>query len=256
MFEESLELDGSLVRLAATAAGARPTLLLLHGAGMDRRVWAGPMRLLAARGIAVCAPDFPGHGESQGRALPSISGLAGWTLRLADALGLQPLTMAGHSMGALVALEAAAELGVRAAGLGPIGAAPKLPVNEALLAAAREDLPQAAAMISGWGYGPAAQADGRAEAGRRLLASSRPGVLAADLQACAGYAGAGSAAGRLRCPVLVVAGAKDRMTPAKRGRPLAEAIAGARFVELPEIGHMLPEEAPEALAEALCGLAQ
>jgi pimeloyl-ACP methyl ester carboxylesterase len=223
---------------------------------MDRRAWAGAMELLAAHRIAASAPDFPGHGQSQGNPLPTISELAGWTLRLADALGLQRFALAGHSMGALVALDAAAELGERAAGLALIGAAPQMPVNDALLAAARDDLAQAATMIAGWGYGPAAQADGRAEGGRRLIAGSRPGVLAADLRACADYSGAAEAAARIGCPALVIAGAKDRMTPAKRGRGLAEAIGTARFVELPEIGHMLPEEAPEVVAEALCSLAQ
>jgi pimeloyl-ACP methyl ester carboxylesterase len=256
IFEQILEVDGAPVRLAGTAVEGAPSLLFLHGAGMDRRVWRGLMELLAGRGVAAWAPDFPAHGGSGGSPLTTISDLAAWVIRLADALRLQRFLLGGHSMGALVALEAAAALGERAAGLALMGASPHMPVNEALLAAAREDLPQAAAMISGWGYGPAAQADGRAEAGRGLIQSSRPGVLAADLRACADYAGAPIAAKRVGCAAVVIAGAKDRMTPAKRGRGLAEAIAGASYLELPEVSHMLPEEAPEALAEALRALAQ
>jgi len=55
---------------------------------------------------------------------------------------------------------------------------------------------------------------------------------------------------------MVVAGGKDRMTPAKRGRALAEAILGAEFVELPETGHMMMAEAPDAITGVLIRLAE
>ena len=109
----------------------------------------------------------------------------------------------------------------------------------------------AAALIAKWGYGPSAQVDGRAEAGRQRLASSPPGVLAADLSACAAYEGAAAAVSRIACPVVVVAGTQDRMTPAKRARELAEALPGAEYVEVPEAGHMLMAEAPDAVSEVL-----
>jgi pimeloyl-ACP methyl ester carboxylesterase len=159
-------------------------------------------------------------------------------------------------MGALVAMEAATSLGARAASIALIGAAAEMPVHPALLEAAREDRARAAKMIAGWAFGPAAQADGQAEAGRRLIAASPPGVLAADLQACADYRNGPDAAGQLGCPVLVIAGEKDKMTPARRGRALAEAIRGARHEELPGIGHMLPVEAPERVSELLLSIAQ
>ena len=258
-FERKLSLDGTSVSLAGTQAGPvsdRPAILLLHGAGMDHRAWSASLAALAAAGAPALAPAFPGHGSSAGKPLATIYDLADWTVRLIDALGLRRPALAGHSMGALVALEAAARLGRRAAGLALIGAAAEMPVNPALLAAAREDRERAAARIAGWGYGPAAQADGRAEAGRRVLAASAPGALAADLQACAEYAGAAAAGAQVRCPVLVISGEKDKMTPAKRGRALADAIPGAVFVEIPGAGHMLPEEAADTVPAALLKLVQ
>ena len=243
------------VASAAGAGAGDPAFLLLHGAGMDHRAWESELGALGARGVRAFAPDFPGHGRSDGSALTEIPALVSWTLRLAEALGLRRLALAGHSMGALVALEAAARLGMRVTGLALIGAAPEMPVNAALMTAARENLPQAAALIASWGYGPAAQADGRAEAGRQRLAGSPPGVLAADLAACAAYRHGVATARRIACPVLVVAGARDRMTPAERGRALAEAIAGAEFMELPEVGHMVTGEAPDAVTDALVRIA-
>jgi pimeloyl-ACP methyl ester carboxylesterase len=256
--DRRLTLDGAAVHLASAGSASpdAPVLVLLHGAGMDHSIWRAQLASLGASGVRALAPDFPGHGGSAGDPRERISDLAAWVLRLADALGLERLALAGHSMGALVALEAGALLGPRASGLALIGAALEMPVNPALLTAAETDLAGAARMIAGWGFGPAAQADGRAEAGRLHLAGSRTGVLAADLRACARYAGAAAAAARLRCRTMVIAGERDRMTPARNGRALAEAVSAARFVELPGVGHMLPVEASERVAELLRDLLQ
>ena len=254
--ERSIRLGGKSVRLGLgrDEAGSSPALLLLHGAGMDHRVWEAQLAALGAEGVLSCAPDLPGHGGSDGPALTGIAEMAGWVLRLADALNLDGVALAGHSMGALVALEAAGRLQSRLRGLALIGAAAEMPVNPALLACARTDLPQAAAMIASWGYGPTAQADGRAEAGRRIIEATPPGVLASDLAACAAYSQARAAAARVKAPTLVISGGKDRMTPSRRGRMLAETIAGAQFLELPEIGHMPMAEAPGELSAALIRL--
>ncbi|HXV23349.1 MAG TPA: alpha/beta hydrolase [Alphaproteobacteria bacterium] len=248
-----LRIDGAAVHLVSVskASPGSKTLLLLHGAGMDQRVWAPLLAEFAAHNVPALAVDLPGHGRSEGAALTRVSAIADWVLRLTDTLGEERLALAGHSMGAIIALEAAALLGKQVSALGLIAAAFEMPVNAALSAAAEKDLERAAAMISSWAFGPAAQARGEAEAGRRMIAQSPPGVLAADLRACASYKGAAKAAEQIRCPTVVVAGAKDRMTPAGRGRALAEAIAGAQFVELPEIGHMPIIEAPALVADAL-----
>ena len=256
LFTLSVRLEGKAVRVLrsrARAEGGR-AVLLLHGAGLAGRSWELQLLAFARAEIDALAPDLPGHGGSEGPPRTRISEMAAWTVALTDALGLRSVVLAGHSMGALVALETAALLGRRLAGLALIGASAEMPVNPALLAAAHEDLPKAASMIAGWSYGPEAQADGRAEAGRRAIACSGAGVLAADLDACAAYGDAARAAAGIACPALVVAGARDRMTPSGRGRALAEAI-GAEFIELPEIGHMPMAEAPAELSKTLLRLA-
>lgn len=50
---------------------------------------------------------------------------------------------------------------------------------------------------------------------------------------------------------IVVVGSRDRLTPPRHGRDLAEAIRGARFEVLPDAGHQLPLERDEAVNEAL-----
>jgi pimeloyl-ACP methyl ester carboxylesterase len=55
-------------------------------------------------------------------------------------------------------------------------------------------------------------------------------------------------------PVRVLVGTHDRLTPVARARVLAERIPGARLDVLPGLGHMLPLEAPDQLAEAITAL--
>jgi len=52
-------------------------------------------------------------------------------------------------------------------------------------------------------------------------------------------------------PTLVLHGGEDRLVPIAHGRELARAIPGARFVELPDAGHMLLTDAEDAVVAAI-----
>jgi pimeloyl-ACP methyl ester carboxylesterase len=87
--------------------------------------------------------------------------------------------------------------------------------------------------------------------GIRLLERGRDAVVGVDLRASNDYQGAMAAAARLRCPVLFVLGDRDRMTPVKAARPLAEAIENARVEIIPHSGHMMMVEQPDLTLDAL-----
>ena len=113
-------------------------------------------------------------------------------------------------------------------------------------------------MICDWGFGPAGHFGGHRSPGSwmlghalALLGRSAGQHLHTDLAACNAYAGGLDDAARVACPALVVAGALDRMTPARQGAKLAGAIAGARLVSLPRCGHMMMIEQPDATRDAL-----
>src|SRR3954469_21624598 len=86
----------------------RPTTVFLHGAGMDHTVWALQTRWFAHHGRNVLALDLPGHGRSDGPSLATIGEMADLVLAALDATHAGRAALVGHSMGALVALEAAA----------------------------------------------------------------------------------------------------------------------------------------------------
>jgi pimeloyl-ACP methyl ester carboxylesterase len=77
--------------------------------------------------------------------------------------------------------------------------------------------------------------------------------LHADLGACNAYDGGAEAAAEIHQPCLVILAGSDKMTPPKKGRALAQAIAGSQLVEIAGAGHMLPSESPDEVNSALAG---
>jgi pimeloyl-ACP methyl ester carboxylesterase len=236
----------------------RPTILFVHGAGMDHSVWPLQARHFAYRGWNALAPDLPGHGRSGGALQDSIERMADWLWELIKSLAVDPVTLIGHSMGALISLEAAARHRRKIACIALLGAAPKMPVHPTLLAGAAEPGSRAAELICDWGFGPAGHFGGHKAPGSwmmghamRLLTRAAGPALHTDLAACNAYQGGLAAAAKLRCPTLVLAGEFDRMTPTRHAAELAEAVKGSKFVALPACGHMMMVEQPDATLDAL-----
>jgi pimeloyl-ACP methyl ester carboxylesterase len=234
----------------------RPVAVFLHGAGMDHSVWTLPARYVAHHGGTSLALDLPGHGKSEGPPLGSIAEMAAWVWRALDAQKIARVFFVGHSMGALISLEAARAHPDRIAGLMLVGFAPRMPVHPDLLAAAQRNDPKAAELIASWGFGPAGQMGGNQTPGLamlplglRLIQRAPAGSLHADLAACDAYRDAESLT--LACPVLLLQGTGDRMTPAKGAKAFVEKLAKTNIRMLDGIGHMVMAEAPDDVTVAL-----
>ena len=258
-----LRVDG---RCVFAATGGQPfdpdraPVVLLHGAGMDHTVWQLQTRWLAHHGRAVLAVDLPGHGASEGPPLQTIDDLARWTVALLDAAGAKTAALAGHSMGAMIALATAALAPDRVRALALLGVTPEMPVHPDMLAAARAGESLASELMCAWGFGARAQLGGHrapglwmVTGGLRLIGRADPAALAADLAACSAWKGALDAAGAVRAPAMLILGSDDKMTPASRAKPLAAKIAGARVTTIAGAGHMMMIERPD---ETLTALAQ
>lgn len=235
---------------------ARPVLVLIHGAGMDHCAWAHQSRALAQGGFAVLAPDLPGHGRSGGAPLTTVAALADWVAALLDAVGVARAQIVGHSLGGLVALEFAARHGDRCDRLVVLGGAAALPVHADLLNAARDNVGAAIDMIVGWGFArPLAPSPvpglSLTALARALLGRAAPGVLHADLAACATYGDGERAAASIGVPTVLIHGGADRMAGLKTAQALAAQVAGARLEVIGNAGHMVQMEAPGAVLAAL-----
>jgi pimeloyl-ACP methyl ester carboxylesterase len=239
---------------------ALPTVVFVHGAGSDHSVWVLQSRYFAHHGWNVLAVDLPGHGRSGGDALPSAEAIADWIPAVLDATKIDQAALVGHSLGSLAALECAARHPGRVTKVALIGPAAPMPVSEDLQDAARRNDHVAFDLITGWSYSSGKQLGGNRMPGvwltgnaLRLLERTKPGVLHADLLACQAHSTGVDSAAKVQCPSLVILGARDIMAPPKNAQALIAALPGARVLTLPDCGHALMAEQPDAILDALRG---
>lgn len=257
----NLAVDGKPV-FAYTAAhaldAARPSVVFLHGAGLDHSWFALQSRYFGYHGRNVLAVDFPGHGRTAGPPLPAIEALAEWVMRVLDAAGIARASLVGHSMGSLAALECAARHPLRVERIALLGTAFPMRVGDAFLEAARTNDHAAYDMETIWGHAQEVPLGGNPYPGMWMYGDTlarlerlAPGVLYAGLKACNDYAAGLETAAKVKCPALFILGQRDLMTPPRAASALAQAIAGSRTVTLASSGHSLMAEAPDAVLDVL-----
>lgn len=102
---DALTVEVNGVRLAYETAGRpdAPPVVLLHALGEDRTSWRAVSGALVADGWRTHAVDLRGHGQSGRPGGYSFGEMSADVLAFADALGLEPMTVVGHSLGAVVA---------------------------------------------------------------------------------------------------------------------------------------------------------
>jgi pimeloyl-ACP methyl ester carboxylesterase len=236
----------------------KPTVVFIHGAANDHSVWSLQSRYYAYHGWNALAVDLPGHGKSAGLPCPSIGAAADWVMRLLDAAGAAKAALVGHSMGSLIALETAARHPARVTRLALIGAGVPMPVSEPLLNASKANDHVAYEMINVFAHSNTAQLGGNRVPGMwmmgsamRLMERSGDGVLHADFSACNNYAAGLEAAQKLKCPVLMILGKRDLMTPMKVARDVISKLADVKVVALDGAGHSLMAEKPDEVLDSL-----
>lgn len=245
--------DVSLLFVADQGRGSEP-LVLLHGFGAWHGVWS---RLASGLASRVLAYDLPGHGRSvdfPGAGPAKVA--AGAILADLSRRGIERVHLCGHSMGgAIAALMALAAPGrvLSLTLLAPGGFGEE--INGPLLeryAAARTEHELVAALAGMAGpRGLVDKADLAGLAAMRALpgqADKLTGIAEAisrgNRQGVIGRA----ALERLAMPVAVVWGTEDPVLPCRQTNDLP-----SRFVvyRIDGAGHMLIEEAPERVLQAI-----
>ena len=236
----------------------RDSIVFVHGAGMDHTVWTMFARHFARHGRNVIAVDLPAHGRSAGDPKSTIEDMADWIVALLDTLGIEKAALAGHSMGSLVALDCASRHPQRIRTVALVGSIAPMPVSDAILDASAANNHSAFDMLTEYGYSKRHLYGGNSNPGMwmvgstlRLFERSRPGVLHNDMNACNSYTAGLERGSQIKCPVLMVLGKQDRLTPVRGTAALQEALPNPHVVALEGSGHTLMSEAPNALLDAL-----
>ncbi|WMW82452.1 alpha/beta hydrolase [Undibacterium cyanobacteriorum] len=239
-----------------------PTVLLVHGAQNDHSVWAMQSRYLAHHGFSVLALDLPGHGRSQGPALHSVEVMAKWLLEVIELSGVQQAFVAGHSMGSLIALEAASLAPERIQKLALLGTAFPMKVSDALLFASQNHEQSAIDMVNIFSHSSNAHKPSCPGPGfsvmnssmrlmQRISAINPEQVFFNDFTACNEYKNGENAAQKVTCPTLFLLAKQDMMTPVKASASLSNAITNKQIRIIENCGHSMMTEQADAVLDAL-----
>jgi pimeloyl-ACP methyl ester carboxylesterase len=244
------------VRCRVFEAGSGAPLVFFHGAGGLLR--DNPFLDELARRHHVLAPEWPGYGESTGEELLEDMldfALHGWDV--VEALGLSRPHLVGHSMGGMIAAEMAClaphDLGrlvlASAAGLWldahpipDIFAALPFEIPGLLFA----DPAKGAALLTG-----GLDLNDMDALKDFYIGNARRLAMAGKILFPIPNRRLSKRLYRLSAPTLVLWGAEDRLMPPVYAKRWAELLPHATVEMIPEGGHMLPYERPEAFAAAV-----
>ena len=240
--------------LAYFAQGDGPPLVLIHGVGLRAEAWCAVVPKLADRYRVICL-DMPGHGAS---------GLDGSTtlfdfrdriiIFLASLEG--PLCLAGHSMGALLSIEAASRLPDKVRAVAGLNTVYKRSPD------ARRAIVDRAAQLT------SAQAPDPAPTLARWFGDEPEGADASCASACREWLTTGNAEGyaaayrvfaqtdgpddtslhALECPALYLTGAQDPNSTPAMSRALAATSPLGQSSVLDDAAHMMPMTHPHQIA--------
>jgi pimeloyl-ACP methyl ester carboxylesterase len=252
--------------------GAGPVVLLLNGWTASGLAWPGEWLARLERRHRVVRVDNRGTGWSRMAPAPfTIADMADDAAEVLRGIGAGPAIVLGLSMGGMIAQELAVRHPQLVEQLVLVGTRPPAPshippaapvldreLGHLLGSAPSPGTPLEVFVRSLWEpqCGPGF-ADTHAALFDELVAQivTRPTPRSAvihQLRAIAAWSGSGRLA-RIKAPTVVVHGALDRLMPVGNGILLARHIPGAHYVELADVGHLVPIEAPDALAEVIEG---
>lgn len=243
-------------RAAGTAPPDAPPLVLLHGVGMQSAAWAPQMQAFAAT-HRVIALDLPGHGLSAALAPGAELGdFVDWTAAALEALGLTTVSLAGHSMGALIAAGVAVRHPHRMARVALLNGVYRRDPE------ARRAVEARAARIGGgdfdtdtpllrWFGSDGAHAEARAQVAGWLGAVEITGYAAAYGAFARGDAVFADALGTIACPFLALTGDLDRNSTPAMARAMAAAVPHGQAVVIEGHGHMVNLTASQPVNAAL-----
>ncbi|MBU1307212.1 MAG: 3-oxoadipate enol-lactonase [Alphaproteobacteria bacterium] len=249
-------INGLTLHYRRTGASAGVPLILANSLGTDARIWDDVLPVLGKR-FAIVTYDKRGHGLSDAPPGPyGIDDHAADLVALADHCGFERFVMGGVSVGGMIAMRVAATQPQRVRALVLCDTAAQIGSAQMW----NERIAQV-------------EAAGIASISEAILARwLSPGYRAAQpahytgwrnmLERCdrAGYAATCATVrdadlhddlARITAPTLVVAGENDMSTPPDMVRPLANAIANARFALIAGAGHIPSIEQPDVLAATI-----
>lgn len=253
-----LERDGCPIHYWLHGPERAPAIALLHGAGMDHRMFDAQVEALADD-YRVLTWDARGHGRSQPiHAALHINDFVGDLMAILDREGIEGAVIGGQSFGGYIAQHVCLRHPSRVRALIVIGATGvALPMSRADMLGLRLARP----LMRLWPYASFARTVARSTAVRpEVQAYARAALLQIPKRGFswtwAAVEGAisreGIAGYQVEVPLLVMHGDRDDLGTIRRDAPRwRESEPGMVFLEVPDAGHNANQDNPEFVNQAL-----
>lgn len=236
-----IKCNDHLIHLTISGPSDAPVLVLLHSLGTSSALWDYQVADLSQNFRVIC-PDFRGHGLSApSKDHLTCELLADDVLDALNALGITAFSLAGVSMGGVVAQIIAARAKTRVKGLAIFDSyiqslAPQMWRTRAQTIRADGLAAIAPGVLKVWI--PEDQAKDPMGQGLWLILKQ-----ASDEGYAAGCDALEKAdcthiAAHISCPTIVAYGSEDMAAPASAAQVLADAIPGAKLEVIPGAGHL------------------
>ena len=252
-------------RLSWYETGNGPPLVMLHGWSISADAFAEIAELLSSD-YRLLIPDLPGHGVSSPAPTNDIAGLSAGLVTWMNAILDGPVILAGWSLGGMVSIEIARSRAIAVDKLALIGTTPRFTNCE------------------GWDHGlPATQVHALSRNLKRRfevtlgeffsLSLAGEALTSERLRTIRNFAVRSSRLPDKRvalsllehlavqdqrddlaaidCPVVVMHGEADQVSPVAAGRALAAAVPDAKMIEFAGVGHAPFWSKPEAFVDCL-----
>jgi pimeloyl-ACP methyl ester carboxylesterase len=257
--------DGAeLVVFEAGPVGG-PTVVLPHCWTGTKEIWAPVARRLVAAGHRVVLYDQRGHARSTlGSGAMDVDRLGDDLLAVLATVEGDDLVLAGHSMGGMTIQALAAHhpevIRSRVRGVALVATAtrtipglgariPPLLLNVAVGDRASGAIARQGLSVTRGSVGQRAHRS-HVQATYDAFAAT-PGAVRSGFLLAMARMDYRRGLAEIRVPTTILVGTHDRLTPPARARELRDGIAGSELIVLPGLGHMLPLEAPDEIAEAI-----
>jgi len=222
----------------------KPTLLLLHGAGQSHLTWEYQIEFLTSlNDINFIIPALPGHGNSKGEGLKSVSEYTEFTKELIDELGLKEVIFVGHSMGGAIAQVLALDRTEYLKAIILVCTGAWMRVARETLLAVKNNYETFCDILPTRSFTEKAPEILKTKFKEGLLNMDQK-VVYHDLIACNKF-DISDKVSEINIPTLIIAGKEDILTPVKYSEYLNHQIFDSELTFIEGSGHFVMQEKPE-----------
>jgi pimeloyl-ACP methyl ester carboxylesterase len=221
----------------------KKTILFIAGAGMDHRL-VRAIRLSDSEYNKPLIIDLPGHGESRGSSSNSIESYSQFLMNALKAFDLKDLSLCGHSMGGLIALDMILNHRFTAKEVILVNSIYPTRVADALLAKAKAGNGDAANFIIKYGLYR------RLLGMRNAFSEADDLVMLDDLDACNSYELDLNILKNSGIPISIILGTKDKLVDSKAVEHFTDIVPSHTYT-MDEVGHFSFFEDPVELSRII-----